>query len=171
MKFFRQPGHNQPKNCRTWKPTMQAGGWIGILVSASLLWHVGAGAWAQKLSPAGNPIIPVFLDHTLVQAEVVSSSAKLFLGLGGRRYLAPGSGMLFIMPTLDIQEFCMRGMLIPIDIIWICHDRIIGFAQNLSPKDQKVFSSPAPADLVLEVPAGFVKTANLRVGARVDILD
>ena len=65
----------------------------------------------------------------------------------------------------------MRGMLIPIDIIWISQNRIIGFQQNLSPKNPGIFSSPAPADLVLEVPAGFVKSAGLRVGDRVESLE
>ena len=149
---------------------MKLRGWLGIEVTACLLLCAGSTAWAQKLSPAGNPVIPVFLDSTVVQAEVVSSPEKLFLGLGGRRYLAPGSGMLFVMPRLEVQEFCMRGMVIPIDIIWICHDRVIGFEQNLSPKDPGIFSSPGPADTVLEVPAGFVKSTGLRVGDRVESL-
>ena len=93
------------------------------------------------------------------------------MGLGGRRKLAKGSGMLFVMPTWEIQEFCMRGMLIPIDIIWISQNQIIGFHQNLSPKNTGNFFSPAPADLVLEVPAGFVKSADLQVGDRVERLE
>ena len=150
---------------------MKVRGWVGSMVTACLLFNAGSTAWAQKLSAAGNPIIHVLVDSTVVQAEVVSSPGKLFLGLGGRRYLAPGSGMLFLMPTLEVQEFCMRGMLIPIDIIWICHNRIIGFEQNLSPKDPGIFSSPAPADSVLEVPAGFVKSTHLQIGGRVENLD
>lgn len=126
--------------------------------------------WAQKTSVAGNPIIPLQLNGTLVQAEVVSSLDKIYLGLGGRRHLAPGNGMLFVMPVLAVQEFCMRGMLIPIDIIWIAQDRIIGFHQNLSPQDPGIFTSPAPADLVLEMPAGFVASAGLKIGDRLQRL-
>jgi uncharacterized membrane protein (UPF0127 family) len=55
-------------------------------------------------------------------------------------------------------------MLIPIDIIWIAKDRIIGFHKNLSPKAPGIFTSPAPADVVLEMPAGFVASAGLRIG-------
>ena len=150
---------------------MKVRGWVGFMVTACLLLNFGATAWAQKISAAGNPIILILVNKTVVQAEVVSSPDKLYLGLAGRRYLAPGSGMLFIMPTLEVQEFCMRGMCIPIDIIWICQDRIIGFQQNLSPRDPGIFHSPAPADLVLEVPAGFVKSAGLRVGDRVESLE
>jgi uncharacterized membrane protein (UPF0127 family) len=150
---------------------MKVRGLVGFMVTACLLLNYGATAWVQRISEAGNPIILILVNKTVVQAEVVSSPDKLFLGLGGRRYLAPGSGMLFIMPTLEVQEFCMRGMCIPIDIIWICQDRIIGFQQNLSPRDPGIFHSPAPADLVLEVPAGFVKSAGLRVGDRVGSLE
>jgi uncharacterized protein len=127
--------------------------------------------WAARISEAGNPIIPVQVNKTIIQAEVVSSPDKLLLGLGGRRQLARGTGMLFIMPALEIQEFCMRGMLIPIDIIWISRDRVVGFHQNLSPTDQELLLSPTPADLVLEVPAGLVKSAGLKAGDRVELLE
>jgi uncharacterized membrane protein (UPF0127 family) len=127
-------------------------------------------AWAGTLSAAGNPMIPLRLNKTVVQAEVVFTPEKLYLGLGGRQQLPPGSGMLFIMPNLEVQEFCMRGMLIPIDIIWLAQERVIGFHQNLSPKDSGYFKSPGPADLVLEVPAGFVASAGLRIGDRLQRL-
>lgn len=135
--------------------------WLMVLLGC---WP-GAG-WAAKTSQAGNPIMPVRLNKTVVQAEVVFTPDKLYLGLGGRQQLAPGTGMLFIMPGLEVQEFCMRGMVVPIDIIWIAGDRIVGFHQNLAPKDPRIFTSPAPADLVLEVPAGFVAAAGLQAGDR-----
>lgn len=141
------------------------------LAGVLLLFLFSSTAHAYKISEAGNPVIALLVNKTIVQAEVVASTEKLILGLGGRRKLAPGSGMLFIMPDLEVQEFCMNGMLIPIDIIWICQNRIIGFEQNRSPKDTGTFLSPAPADVVLEVPAGFVRSAGLRVGDRVEHLD
>jgi uncharacterized membrane protein (UPF0127 family) len=150
---------------------MRVWGLTWLVLAAWLL--VLGGCWpaeAQKTSKAGNPIVSVRLNQTVVQAEVVASLEKIYLGLGGRQHLAPGTGMLFIMPTLEVQHFCMRGMLIPIDIIWIAHDRIIGFHKNLSPNDPGTFTSPAPADVVLEVPAGFVGSAGLRVGDRVQRL-
>jgi len=145
---------------------MKFWGFGRLVMAAWLLGFWPTMAWADKMSEAGNPIVPVQFHTTVVQAEVVSSPDKLCLGLGGRRHLAPGTGMLFIMPALEVQEFCMRGMFIPIDIIWIARDRIIGFHQNLSPKDLGTFCSPGPADLVLEVPAGFVASVGLRVGDR-----
>jgi uncharacterized membrane protein (UPF0127 family) len=159
-----------PNTCN---PARHTKGLVALALAGWLLWLavLPPVIWASKVSEAGNPIIWVQLNKTLVKAEVVSTLDKLCLGLGGRRKLAKGSGMLFVMPTWEIQEFCMRGMLIPIDIIWISENRIIGFHQNLSPKNTGNFFSPAPADLVLEVPAGFVKSADLQVGDRVEQLE
>ncbi|MGQ9921150.1 MAG: DUF192 domain-containing protein [Desulfobacca sp.] len=116
------------------------------------------------LSPAGNPVATVRLGETVLQVEVVSSPEKLYLGLGGRRHLPWGTGMLFILPQRQVQIFCMRGMLIPIDIVWLDQHRVIGFHENLQPLDAGSFSSPGPATLVLEVPAGFVAATGLRRG-------
>ncbi len=69
-------------------------GWLLVLLGCC-----PTTAWAHKTSEAGNPIISLRLNKTVVQAEVVSSPDKLYLGLGGRRQLAPGTGMLFIMPA------------------------------------------------------------------------
>ncbi len=125
----------------------------------------------QTLAPspclaADNPMVRLRLGETVVQAEVVSTPEKLYLGLGGRQHLPWGTGMLFLLPTREVQTFCMRGMLIPIDIIWIDQNRVIGFHENLQPQDPGSFTSPGPVNLVLEVPAGFVAATNLRLGAK-----
>lgn len=141
-------------------------GLLIFLVALGLRSSLGADDW----SPAGNPIRRLQVGEQLVNAEVVQTPDKLFLGLGGRTELPWGTGMLFLMPREARQQFCMRGMLIPIDIIWIHRQRIIGFALNLQPDDPGTFVSPGPADQVLEVPAGFVSASGLRVGDRVRLL-
>lgn len=132
-----------------------------VLGSCGLAGRLPAGA---EFSPAGNPVVVLEVGHQTVRAEVVSTPERLFLGLGGRTELPWGQGMLFLLPQAGIQQFCMRGMLIPIDIIWIYRQRIIGFALDLQPGDPGVFTSPGPADQVLEVPAGYVRTNGLRIG-------
>ena len=141
---------------------------LPINILALALWLVltgGKPALPAALSPAGNPIIPVRLGETVIRAEVVSSPEKLYLGLGGRRHLPWGTGMLFLLPERQVQSFCMRGMLIPIDIIWLDQNRVIGFQENLQPQDPGTFTSPGPVDLVLEVPAGFVAATGIQIGA------
>lgn len=131
-----------------------------------LLTGLGQTLAASPGLAADNPLVRLRLGETVVQAEVVASPEKLYLGLGGRRHLPWGTGMLFVLPSREVQTFCMRGMLIPIDIIWIDQNRVIGWHENLQPQDPGTFTSPGPVNLVLEVPAGFVAATGLRVGTK-----
>ncbi len=137
-----------------------AAGFLLVLVMISLM-GCGSPATAPTHAPADNPVVTLRLGDTVVRAEVVSTPEKLYLGLGGRRELPWGTGMLFVLPDRRVQSFCMRGMLIPIDIIWIDQGRIIGIHENLQPDDPNSFQSPGPVTMVLEVPAGFVAATKL----------
>ncbi len=108
-----------------------------------------------ELSEYGNPLTPVMVKGVTVAAEVVESPAKLYLGLSHRNSLPKGRGMLFIMPSEEVQQFCMRGMRFAIDIIWIRDDRVAGCAKNVAADDTRILTSPVPVKYVLEVPAGF----------------
>lgn len=144
-----------------WRGCLRSFTLLGLLLCLSC-----GPARGGELSPAGNPLVLLRLNQTVVRAEVVFTPDKLYLGLGGRKELPWGQGMLFLLPTFEVQEFCMRGMLIPIDIIWLAGDRVIGFHQRVSPQETGDLRSPGPADAVLEVPAGFVAAAGVRVGDR-----
>ncbi len=113
--------------------------------------------FAQDYSPAGNPVVLVSIGKQTVSAEVVASPEKLYLGLSHRDHLPPGRGMLFVLPHREIQHFCMRGMRFPIDIIWLDRNMVVGLELNIPPSDNRVFSSPAPVNLVLEVPGGWCR--------------
>lgn len=110
---------------------------------------------ATEISEFGNPLIPVTVKGVTVTAEVVTSPEKLYLGLSHRPLLPPDRGMLFIMPAEEVQEFCMRGMRFPLDIIWISEGRVAGCERNIAPDDPRTLVSPVPVKHVLEVPAGF----------------
>lgn len=144
---------------------------LSFVLLTCLSWPLPAAlAGAPRLSQFGNPLITLRLNQTLVQAEVVSSPEKLYQGLSGRSHLPPGTGMLFVMPTREVQVFCMRDMRFAIDIIWLERHRVIGFHQNLVPNETESYTSPGPADLVLEVPAGFVAAAGIKKGHRLERL-
>ncbi|MEW6660470.1 MAG: DUF192 domain-containing protein [Thermodesulfobacteriota bacterium] len=130
-----------------------------------LLLCLGPG-WAagEKLSEYGNPLVWVTLGQTEVKAEVVRSPGKIYLGLGYRQSLPEGQGMLFLMPRKEPQNFCMRGMKFPIDIIWIVGGKIVGLEKNVSPKFTGPLCSPEPVNYVLEVPGGFCDRKGIKVG-------
>jgi hypothetical protein len=91
----------------------------------------------------------------VVKVETVSSKEKIEKGLAGRENLPAGRGMLFLMPDSNQQRFWMKGMQFAIDIIWISGDKVTGCEKNISPQDERIFTSSEPASSVLEVPEGF----------------
>ena len=124
---------------------------------------------AQGFSPYGNPLTTVTIQEIPVQAEVVSTPEKLYLGLSHRPELPEGQGMLFVMGTARHHVFCMRDMRFPLDIIWIADGRVAGLHKGLSPGDQGNFRAPVPVTLVLEVPGGFADRYGIEVGAPVTL--
>jgi uncharacterized protein len=135
-----------------------------LFMALSLLWAF-APAGGAELSACGNPFTQVKIGRTVVKAEVVSSPEKHYLGLSHRAELPEGQGMLFLMGSLELRYFCMRGMHFPIDIIWIAQGQVQGIAKDLSPLDQsRTYCSPAPANAVLEVPGGFSDRQGIKVG-------
>jgi uncharacterized membrane protein (UPF0127 family) len=117
-----------------------------------------------EVSEYGNPFAWVTVGQVGVKAEVVRSPGKVYLGLGRRQELPEGRGMLFIMPRMEVQNFCMRGMQFPIDIIWITQGKIVGVEKNVSPKFTGTHCSPEPVNYVLEVPGGFADRHGIKVG-------
>ncbi len=125
---------------------------VGVVAVVILLNYVSSEFFSFS---HGNPIKRVHFKNTYVKAEVVKTSEKIEQGLAGRKALPEGRGMLFVMPDNDFQRFWMKGMSIPIDIIWIESNRITGCEKNVSPTDTRIFASPGKSSLVLEVPSGF----------------
>jgi uncharacterized membrane protein (UPF0127 family) len=118
----------------------------------------------EEISPYGNPLLTLTLGGVQVKAEVVQSPEKIYLGLSYRPELPEGQGMLFLMPGLEVQYFCMRGMQFPLDIIWIKEGWVTGLAKNVPADFSGQVASPGPVDRVLEVPAGFSDRQGIRVG-------
>ncbi|MDD3487730.1 MAG: DUF192 domain-containing protein [Candidatus Moranbacteria bacterium] len=119
--------------------------------------------FSEVVTVHGNLIKRVTVNGILVKAELVQSEDKIEKGLAGRVELPDRRGMLFQMPEDDEQHFWMKGMLIPIDIIWIENGRVTGCEKNIQPSDPRVFNSPSYAGYVLEVPAGFCDANQIKV--------
>jgi uncharacterized protein len=68
------------------------------------------------------------------------------------------------MPAKEVQSFCMRGMRLPLDLIWISDGRVAGITRNVPPTFRGSLTSPAPVDQVLEVPGGFADRYGIKTG-------
>lgn len=106
-----------------------------------------------------------------IAVEVARTAQEQARGLGGRSSLPKGGGMLFPFDAAKRRTFWMKGMLIPIDILWIREGKIVAIDANVPPPRSK--EAPAilshVADLVLEVPAGFSKEMDISEGQTVRV--
>ena len=141
---------------------------VGI-ISAIIIVILANYVLSEVIALNGNKIDRVYVRDVLVKAEVVSSKEKVELGLGGRDSLPTGRGMLFQMPDGRSQNFWMQGMRFAIDIIWIENRQVIGCERNISPSDQRIFTSPSAAGYVLEVPAGFCDENSVKMNDEVKL--
>ncbi|MDD5489767.1 MAG: DUF192 domain-containing protein [Candidatus Moranbacteria bacterium] len=139
---------------------------IGLIILVILLNYVSSEFFSLKY---WNPVKRVYLKNTLVKAEEVNTAEKIERGLAGRASLDEGRGMLFSMPKDDFQRFWMKGMQFSLDIIWIENGRVIGCEGRISPDDQRIFTSPEKASLVLEVNAGFCEQYNVQLNDSVSV--
>lgn len=106
-----------------------------------------------------------------ITVEVVRTAQEQARGLGGRSSLLKGRGMLFPFDAAKPRVFWMKGMLIPIDILWIREGKMVAIDANVAPP--RLHEAPAVvsqvADMVLEVPAGFAQEMGVKVGQMVRV--
>jgi uncharacterized protein len=103
-----------------------------------------------------------------VDVEVVSTPAKIEKGLMYRQYLAPDSGMLFLMGHEKDWTFWMHNTLIPLDMLFITKDMTVaGIVQNAEPKTDTMRTVGAPSLYVLEVNGGYTASKGVIAGAKV----
>lgn len=119
----------------------------------------------------------VVIDNTLFNVIIADNTGKQALGLAGKKRLAEDEGMVFVFKTPSLEHFWMRGMEIPIDIIWIREGEVIGVTKNVWPEkgvkdvDLKIYESPGQVDHVLEIKAGGATKFGIREGSRVTIAE
>src|SRR5574337_1459282 len=116
----------------------------------------------------GNIVIDGRVTITVEVARTAQEQAK---GLGGRSSLPKGGGMLFPFDGAQRRIFWMKGMLIPLDMLWMLDGKIVAIDANVPPP--RPHETPVVvghvADLVLEVPAGFAQEMGISAGQAVRV--
>ncbi len=89
-------------------------------------------------------------------------------GLGGRDDLPHDEGMLFVFPSAQILEFCMRNCNIGLDIAFMDEDlRVVNFCSMAVEPDRRgtaIYRSKQKAKYALEVRNGEFSGAGLQEG-------
>jgi uncharacterized membrane protein (UPF0127 family) len=140
---------------------------LGLMLPLTLL-HYAVEPPAASALQKGEVVID---GRVTINVEVARSPQAQARGLGGRPSLKKGTGMAFPYDGPGLRGIWMKGMLIPIDILWIREGRIVAIEAKIPPPSSNgalaVFSHVA--DLVLEVPAGYAKEMGIQVGQSVRV--
>lgn len=121
--------------------------------------------------PASLSTRTIIVGTTPLLVEVANTDAERQQGLSDRASLPQRRGMLFIFANPGNYGFWMKDMRFAIDIVWIdAAGVVVTIADNVSPDTYpQSYHSTAPAQYVLEVPAGFAKKQGIALGTKVVI--
>ncbi len=113
----------------------------------------------------------VFQDGTMLSAGLARTAEEQTQGLSGRPSLEENEGLLFLYGGDEIPSYWMKDMLIPIDLLWIHDQTVVGFEENMQPEEPPItiYTPETVVNKVLEVRAGFVSRHKIKVGDMLDI--
>lgn len=123
-----------------------------------------------------HPLVSkIKIRDAIYTVEVAATEAQKQKGLGGKASMPSDHGMLFSYDHKEQYNFWMRGMLFPLDFIWIDGNRIVDITENVPyPKygESPVVVKPdVEVDRILEINAGMVERLGITVGDTVEYMD
>ena len=109
---------------------------------------------------------------TKLDIEIADTDYDIQTGLMYRNSMKKNQAMLFVFPTVKARSFYMKNTRIPLDLIYIDHNKsIVSFQENATPFDEKSLPSEVPAQFVLEINAGLAEEWLLEVGDKMDYFE
>lgn len=144
----------------TWRPAttfMLIGGLVVLLVSLVI----------SYILVNFKPTVPVELGNGVYHLWVANTEADREKGLSGVDSLRPNGGLLMNFGSDDLWGIWMKDMKVPIDIIWLDKDKVvIRIVKDATPElgTTEIFTPKKPARYVIELPAGAVDKAGIKVG-------
>lgn len=151
------------KKIKTWH-------WVFFLVIFAT--GIGLRIWQNK-----TPIIQVELKNQILDVMLAKTIYQQQKGLGGRESLDPYDGMVFVYSDLSRPVMVMRDMEFSIDIVWFEGGKVIDIASSLplepgaSENELTRYYPRKKADLVLQLPAGWVEENILKIGDKISLVE
>ncbi|MEK7630404.1 MAG: DUF192 domain-containing protein [Patescibacteria group bacterium] len=142
-----------------------------LFIGALVLIGVCSVYWYQIGIPQESGqenIHKITIEGHVLSVEFARTPQAQQRGLMYRAELAEDSGMLFLFTRAGQQTFWNKNTLIPLDIIWIHDDIVIGISQLPAISEGlTTVSSPTDANRVLEVNRGWAEQHHIQIGARI----
>lgn len=121
------------------------------------------------------PTIWVEFGGERIELLLADTIGHQYVGLGGRDNLGIYDGMLFVHSEADKYGIKMRDMRFAIDIVWLNNGEVIDIAPNIptepgvSEAQLRVYYPRKPANIILELPAGWTEDRGVKIGNRLTI--
>ena len=112
----------------------------------------------------------ISLRGSVFRAEIAATPAEWTAGLAHRETLARNTGMLFVFPDESIRIFWMRGVLIPVDILYMDAAGVVVDIHTMIPEpgvpdsELRRYPSAAPIQYAFVLNAGFAQSHGFSVG-------
>lgn len=162
---------------------MRAGWFVAIAASfyvfvVAIFWPVEKKVFptsSRKVTASGYAQATVIFSEDHVRVRIPTTAKLQEKGLAGVASLSDDEGMLWEYDAPSRVSFWMKGMLMPLDFIWINSGRIVDIAEDVQPPvssfstDLPIIDPGVPVDGVLEVAAGYVQRHHVRVGDAVEV--
>lgn len=116
-----------------------------------------------------RPKTDVTLGSRAFSVTVADTEIGRQKGLSGITALGLNDGLLMVFPMSQEWGIWMKDMKVPIDIMWLDQDKVVvHIVMDASPEisDSRTFVPTKPALYVLEVAAGTVESAGIKIGDR-----
>jgi uncharacterized membrane protein (UPF0127 family) len=137
---------------------------VAVCLVAAVVAAVLAVAGCRK--PPQRPAVTINGKRWFVELAVTPQ--QRFVGMANRSKVAADAGMLFIYRDPAVLDFCMRGCLIPLDIAFLDENRRVVQTATMAVEEDHMgrvaYSSQVPAKYALEVAAGSLAAAGVKVG-------
>lgn len=117
----------------------------------------------------------VLPNGTTLAVQVAETEAQRNQGLAGVEQINSGSGMLFVFDQSGNHSMWMKGMQIPLDIVWLDEQgKVVYLATQVQPpKDDQAelstYVNDEPARYVLELAAGEAEMAGIKEGVHLTL--
>lgn len=147
-----------------WRPHTTAillGGFAIIIIALSISFMVNS----------FSPSTTVHIGSGFYEVELADTDKSRDKGLAGVEDLGINGGLLMDFKSSAQWGIWMKGMKVPIDIIWLDEGKkvvYIKMAANPSTGTTVTYSPNSPARYVLELPAGSVEKSAIKIGQIAD---